>query len=155
MKLSRLVRASSLLVAGVAHLLSAAPTGEDLGLIIASPDVVIRESNVVLQVTMTNRTSRPMTLIKSNPGCDFYAEVRDLDKRIVPPTTVGAELSHCANRVAFGRRIRVTLAPGESTDETYPIDLYYGLARQGSTRSSCRVSSLRIRAVWRAQTKSC
>jgi hypothetical protein len=32
----------------------------------------------------------------------------------------------------MGRRILVNLKPGDSTDESYPIDLYYDLVRPGS-----------------------
>jgi hypothetical protein len=72
-----------------------------------------------------------MAIIKTSPGCDFSADVRDADGQKVPLTPAGAELSNCANRLATGRWIRVVLKPGESTDETYPIDLYYGLSRPG------------------------
>jgi hypothetical protein len=101
-------------------------------LTIPAPAVVIRESNLTLQVTMTNRATQPITLIKSNPACDFSAEVTDAAGNTVPLTETGAELSRCEQRLMVGRWIRVTLKLGESTEETYPIDLYYGLARPGS-----------------------
>jgi len=128
----RLIRTCVLLLMVGTHLALARSAGETLSLTIVSPDTVIRESNLVLLVTMTNRTTQPMTVIKSNPGCDFSAEVHDADGKSVPLTNAGAELSRCGNRLMPGRWIRVTLKPGESTDETYPIDLYYGLTRPGA-----------------------
>ena len=129
-----IVRGALVLVLSSAHLAWAGPAGELLSLKIATPVEAIRDSNLALQVTMTNRSPQPMTIIKSNPGCDFSADVRDAAGSPVPLTTIGAELSHCANRLTLGRWIRVTLKPGQSTDETYPIDLYYGLPRPGVYR---------------------
>ena len=122
-----------LLLASAAPFTAARPTGGALGLMIAAPDEAsIRESNLTLQVIMTNRTSQVMTVFKTNPGCDFTAEVKDSGGNPVPLTPAGAELSRCQRRLILGRRILVTLKPGESTEESYPIDLYYGLARPGS-----------------------
>jgi len=115
-----------------AALISARPAEETLNLTIAAPDSPVHESNVALEVTMTNRTSLPMTLFKTNPGCDFTAEVKDTDGRTVPLSQTGAELSRCQQRLIVGRRILVTLKPGESTEESYPIDLYYSLPRAGT-----------------------
>jgi hypothetical protein len=125
------VHTGLLLLLGAAQLSWAGGTSEPLSLTISAPAVEIRESNLVLHVTMTNRSSEPITLVKSNPGCDFIAEVKDLDGRAIPLTKTGAELCRCAEQMMVGRRIRVTLNPGESTEDTYPIDLYYGLARPG------------------------
>ena len=125
------IRAFLLISLGLAHLTWARPTDDTLRLTITSSDAVTRESNLALQVTMTNRTTQPLAIIKTSPGCDFSADVRDADGQKVPLTPAGAELSNCANRLATGRWIRVVLKPGESTDETYPIDLYYGLSRPG------------------------
>ena len=122
-----------LLLASAAQLTAARPAGEPLAMTIAAPDdIAIRESNLTLQVTMINRTTQVMTLFKTNPGCDFTAEVKDAGGNPVPLTPAGAELSRCQRRLVLGRRILVTLKPGESTEESYPIDLYYGLARPGS-----------------------
>lgn len=129
-KRNRLAR-GGLLLLGTAPLVWAGATGEPLILTIAAPDVEIRESNVALHVTMTNRSAQPITLVKSNPGCDFSAEVKDAGGHVVPLTKTGAELCRCKDQMTLGRRIRVMLAPGESTEETYPIDLYYGLVRPG------------------------
>jgi hypothetical protein len=132
MKRKRLVHFSLVLFAGAAQLTGAHPAGEALALTIAAPEVSVRESNLTLQVTMTNRTAQPMTLFKTNPGCDFAAEVKDANGHRVPLTQAGAELSRCQKHLILGRRILVTLKPGDSTDESYPIDLYYGLVRPGS-----------------------
>jgi hypothetical protein len=115
-----------------AQLSWARPTGEALGLNIGAPETSIREANLALQVTMTNRSAQSMTLVKSNPGCDFTAEVRDSNGQAVPLTPSGSELSQCQLRLTVGRWIQVTLKPGESTEEFYPIDLYYALPRPGS-----------------------
>lgn len=128
------VRAFLLLSVGAVHLAWASPTDDTLRLTITAPHVVIREFNVSLEVSMSNRTTQPIAIIKTSPGCDFSADVRDVDGQKVPLTQAGAELSNCASRLATGRWIRVILKPGESTDETYPVDLYYGLARPGIYR---------------------
>jgi len=128
---NRISRAGLLLFLCAASLAWAGATGEPLSLAITPPAVEIRESNLVLYVTMTNRSTQPMALVKSNPGCDFIAEVKDADGRAVPLTETGAELCRCNEQTTVGRRIRLTLNPGESTEEIYPIDLYYGLARPG------------------------
>jgi len=125
-------RLSLLLLLSAVGLASARPVGETLTLSIAAPEVPIRESNLSLEVTMTNRTAEPMTLFKTNPGCDFTAEVKDANGRAVELTQTGVELSRCQQRLIVGRRILVTLKPGESTDESYPIDLYYSLPRPGT-----------------------
>lgn len=132
MKRHRAIHIGIVAFLGAAHLAWAHPTGEPLKLTITTPEALIRESNLSLQVSMTNRTSQSMALIKSNPGCDFSAEVKDANGRPVALTAAGVELSHCENRLVLGRWIQVTLKPGESTEETYPIDLYYRLARPGT-----------------------
>ena len=134
MKWHLYIRTFLLASCGAVHLAWAGPTGNALSLIITSPDAVIRESNLALQVTITNRTAQPIAIIKTSPGCDFSADVRDADGQKVPLTSAGAELSKCASRLATGRWIRVVLKPGESTDDTYPVDLYYGLSRPGVYR---------------------
>jgi len=122
-----------LLFASAAQLTAARPAGEALGLMIAAPgDRSILDLNLTLQVTMTNRSAQVMNVFKTNPGCDFNAEVKDANGHAVPLTAAGAELSRCQQHLILGRRILVTLKPGESTEESYPIDLYYGLARPGS-----------------------
>lgn len=122
-----------LLFSSAAQLTAGRPAGEALVLTITAPDdMSVRESNLTLQVTMTNRTAQVMTVFKTNPGCDFTAEVKDANGHLVPLTAAGAELSRCQRRLILGRRILVTLKPGESTEESYPIDLYYGLPRPGS-----------------------
>ncbi len=131
MKPDRAVHIGLLFLLGAVHLTWAGPTGEPLNLTITPPAAVIRESNLTLSVTMTNHSTLPVTLVKSNPGCDFTAEVKDVNGRSVPLTETGAELCRCKEHATEGRWIRVTLNPGESTEETYPIDLYYGLARPG------------------------
>lgn len=132
-KRSSVVCSALLLLLGAASLtrVGSGATPEPLRLTISAPDVEIRDSNVALHVTMTNLSAEPITLVKGNPACDFVAEVKDADGRSVPLTKTGAELSRCKEQMIVGRRIRVTLAPGQSTDDTYPIDLYYGLARPG------------------------
>jgi hypothetical protein len=130
-KRRRVARSSVVFLLGAASLAWARATPEPLSLTISAPDVEIRESNVALHLTMTNHSMEPITLVKGNPGCDFIAEVKDADGHDVPLTKTGTELSRCNDQLTMGRRIRVTLAPGESTEETYPIDLYYGLVRPG------------------------
>jgi hypothetical protein len=130
-KRRRVARSSVVFLLGAASLAWASATPEPLSLTISPPEVEIRESSVALRVTMTNHSMEPITLVKGNPGCDFAAEVKDADGRAVSLTETGAELSVCKDQLMLGRRIRVTLNPGESTEETYPIDLYYGLPRPG------------------------
>ena len=105
--------------------------GEPLALKVAAPEGVITESSAGLEVTMTNTSSRNITLVKSNPGCDFGAEVRDAEGRSVELTAAGMELTRCKQRLLLGRWIEVTLKPGESTEESYPVELYYELQRPG------------------------
>jgi len=115
-----------------ANLALARPTSEPLALAIAAAEAPIRESNLSLRVTMTNHSAQPMTLVKSNPGCDFTAVVKDANGRSVALTQAAVELSRCQQRLTMGRWIQVTLKPGESTDESYPVDLYYALPRPGT-----------------------
>ena len=126
-----LARALILLSIEVAHLAGAQTTDGVLRLDITPPNVPIREADFTLQVIMTNRTTQPMTIVKTSPGCDFSADVRDAEGQMVPSTPAGAELSKCSGRVATGRWIRILLQPGESTEESYPISLYYALSRPG------------------------
>jgi len=106
--------------------------GEPLALKITAPEGVITESSVGLEVTMMNTSSRNITLVKSNPGCDFSADVRDAEGRSVGLTAAGIELTRCKQRLLLGRWIEVTLKPGESTEESYPVELYYELQRPGA-----------------------
>jgi len=131
MKRNHIARAGTLFLLCAAHMALAGPASEPLSLTITTPGAAIQDSSINLHVTMTNRSAQPMTLYKSNPGCDFTAEVRDANGRVIPLTETGWELSQCKENSTLGRRIRVTLRPGESTEDTYPIDLYYKLARPG------------------------
>jgi hypothetical protein len=106
--------------------------GESLALKIAAPEGGFTESSVGLGVTMTNTSSKNITLVKSNPGCDFSAEVRDAEGRTVELTAAGIELMRCKQRLLLGRWIEVTLKPGEFTEESYPVELYYELKRPGT-----------------------
>jgi len=128
------IRGVAFVLLGMAPWAAANSRGESLSLKITPTEGVITELNVVLHLTITNPTGAPITFVKSNPGCDFSAEVHAANGRNVPLSAAGADLSHCANRQGQGRWIRVTLKPGESTEDSYPIDLYYELARPGIYR---------------------
>lgn len=131
--MKRLTRRIVVTVAMAGVLLGIArAAGKPLALKIAAPEDVITESSAGLLVEMTNTSSRNIMLVKSNPGCDFNAEVRDAEGRTVGLTAAGSELSWCKQRVLMGRWIEVTLKPGESTEEAYPVELYYKLARPAS-----------------------
>lgn len=105
--------------------------GDVMSMQIAEPEGRITEPAFSLKVTMTNISGRDLTLIKSNPGCDFIASVK-ADGRDVGFTEAGRELAECKHRMLLGRRIIVTLHPEESTQDTYPLTWYYDLSRSGS-----------------------
>jgi len=106
--------------------------GEALELKIVEPVGVGGEQDVPLHVRMTNVSTQVLTLVESNPGCDFGAEVRDGNGQTVALTPIGEELRGCHKRTLQGRRILITLKPGESAEDTYPVDLYYRLDRAGT-----------------------
>lgn len=105
--------------------------GDVMSMQIAEPEGRITEPAFSLKVTMTNISGRDLTLIKSNPGCDFIASVK-ADGRVVGFTEAGRDLAECKHRMLLGRRIIVTLHPEESTQDTYPLTWYYDLRRSGS-----------------------
>lgn len=106
--------------------------GDVMTVEIAEPGGPLTEPAFSLKVTMTNISGRDLTLIKSNPGCDFIASVKVADGRVVGFTEAGRELAECKHRMLLGRRIIVTLHPEESTQDTYPLTWYYDLSRSGS-----------------------
>ena len=106
--------------------------GDVMTMQIAEPGGPLAEPAYSLKVTMTNTSSRDLTLVKSNPGCDFIATVKAADGRVVGFTEAGRDLAQCKHRMLLGRRIIVTLHPGESTQDTYPITWYYDLSLPGS-----------------------
>jgi hypothetical protein len=106
--------------------------GEALELKITEPTSGDSEMDVPLHVRMTNVSTQVLTLVESNPGCDFGAEVKDATGQKVALTQIGEELRDCQKRTLQGRRIVVTLNPGESAEDTYPVDLYYRLERTGT-----------------------
>lgn len=115
--------------------LSAKPSSvEPLSLRIAEPAGIFENASVTLKVTMTNESSQELKLVKSSPGCDFQAEVKDDLGRPVELTSLGRELQGCEKRLVMGRRIIVTLRPGESTEDAYPLDLYYEIVKPGRYR---------------------
>ena len=113
-------------------LATAQGAGDSLAMQIAQPDGPVTDPAVSLQITMTNTASRELTLVKSNPGCDFTAMVKDPDGHDAEFTEAGRELSQCRHRMLLGRRIIVTLRSGESTEDVYPLSWYYDLKRPGS-----------------------
>jgi hypothetical protein len=106
--------------------------GEPLELRIDEPLSADREAYVSLHVRMTNVSTQTLTLVETNPGCDFAAEVKDGNGQNVALTQIGEELHDCQKRTLQGRRIVITLKPGESAEDTYPVDLYYRFDRAGT-----------------------
>ena len=122
------------IMAGVLLVLLAVAQGASDVMImqITEPEAPLTEQAYSLKVTMTNTSSRDLTLVKSNPGCDFIASVKAADGHVVGFTEAGRDLAECKHRLLLGRRIIVTLHPGETTQDTYPLTGYYDLSLAGS-----------------------
>jgi hypothetical protein len=91
---------------------------------------VSRDEPITLKLSLRNNTKKEITVIESNQLLDYKIDVRDQRGMRVLPTPEGKDLlfrSHWG-----GRRVSVTIAPGESKTDTFQVNKIYAMTDPGS-----------------------
>lgn len=96
----------------------------------ATEDTAKRGSEVVVNARLENVTNHTITFADTNSACDYVADVRDSAGLPAPQTDYKRTL-RCDARSADGRRILITLRPGEFREEQVIITRVCDLARPG------------------------
>jgi len=91
---------------------------------------VSRDEPITLKLTLTNNTKKEILVIESNPLADYKIDVRDQRGTPVPPTPEGRDLLFRSRW--FGRRVSVTIAPGENKTDTFQVNKIYAMTDPGS-----------------------
>lgn len=91
---------------------------------------VERDSHIGITLTLTNISSREITLVDTNVWCDYALDVRDSKGEVAPETDFKRELN-CGKKltVTSGRRIIRTLRPGQSYEDLIFLDQSFNLSR--------------------------
>ena len=96
----------------------------------ATEESVKRGSEVVVIASLKNVTNHTFAFADTNSACDYVADVRDSAGLPAPQTDYKRTL-RCDARSADGRRILITLKPGEFREEQVIITRVCDLARPG------------------------
>jgi hypothetical protein len=91
---------------------------------------VSRDEPITLKLSLTNNTKKEIIVIESNPLADYKIDVRDGRGTRVPPTPEGKDLLFRSQW--GGRRLSVTIAPGESKTDTFQVNKIYAMTNPGS-----------------------
>ena len=98
---------------------SSTPSGysnDPFTLAVAGPASARAGASVKVQVTVTNISQHEISLMESNPDCDYAVEVHDQSGRSVPDTNHKRQLT-CSQPLHVSRRFLKTLAT-----RRYPLD---------------------------------
>lgn len=91
---------------------------------------VSRDEPITLKLSLTNNTKKEIIVVESNPLADYKIEVRDGRGTLAPPTPEGKDLLFRSQW--GGRRLSVTIAPGESKTDTFQVNKIYAMTDAGS-----------------------
>jgi hypothetical protein len=91
---------------------------------------VSRDERITLKLSLTNKTKRAVVVVESNPLADYKIDVRDGRGTRVLPTEEGKDLLFRSQW--GGRRLAVTIAPGESKTDTFQVNKIYAMTDPGS-----------------------
>ena len=112
-----------------------------------SKDVVSGDELITLTLTLTNKTKKEIVVIESNPLADYKIDVRDGRDALVPPTPEGKDLLFRSQW--GGRRLSVTIAPGEIKTDTFQVNKIYAMVNPGSyTISASRRARSKVGGPW-------
>ena len=89
-------------------------------------------TRIMVRVTTTNNSDRPITYYNTNPGCDYSLRVLTAGGAPAPETPFKKQTSCDGGNLGItGRNIRVSLKPGESSSEDILITDLYDMSRPG------------------------
>jgi hypothetical protein len=91
---------------------------------------VSRDEPITFKLSLTNKTKKGIVVIESNPLADYKIDVRDGRGTRALPTAEGKDLLFRSQW--GGRRLSVTIAPGESKTDTFQINKIYAMTDPGS-----------------------
>ncbi|SRR6266705_3069281 len=110
-------------------------------------NVVSREEPITLKLTLTNNTKKEIVVVESNPLADYKIDVRHGLGTRAPPTPEGKDLLFRSQW--GGRRLSVTIAPGESKTDSFRVNRIYAMTNPGSyTITASRRALLHIGRPW-------
>lgn len=91
---------------------------------------VSRDEPITLKLVLTNNTKKEIIVVESNILVDYKIDVRDQRGTRVLPTPEGKDLLFRSQW--GGRRVSVTIAPGESKTDTLQVNKIYAMTNPGS-----------------------
>jgi len=92
--------------------------------------IVSQDEPIILKLTLTNHTKKEIIVVESNPLADYKLDVRDGRGTRAPPTPEGKDLLFRSQW--GGRRLSVTIAPGENKSDTFEVNKIYAMTNPGS-----------------------
>lgn len=108
---------------------------------------VSRDEPITLKLTLTNNTKKEIIVIESNPLADYKIDVRDGRGTRAPPTPEGKDLLFRSQW--GGRRLSVTIAPGDSKTDTFQVNKIYAMTNPGSyTITASRRAQSQVGKPW-------
>lgn len=108
---------------------------------------VSRDEPITLKLSLTNNTKKEIIVVESNPLADYKIEVRDGRGALAPPTPEGKDLLFRSQW--GGRRLSVTIAPGESKTDTFQVNKIYAMTDAGSyTITASRRAQSQVGKSW-------
>ena len=113
---------------------SAKPPNDPFSVIIAAQwprDKAV--SDLSVNVTIANTSSKKITFIDTQPFCDYTVDVRD-DAGDVPPTDKWRQKTNCDTVNISGRRIIRELKPNESFSDLLILKQWYEINHPGKYR---------------------
>jgi len=103
-----------------------------LSIAISTPQSTLKVgSEVRIEVTLTNASSRRVLIQERNPATDYEIDVRDERGTPVPETDLGRKLKEPPVIPMNSRNFGKYLRPNESTKETIPLSDLYSLSHAG------------------------
>ena len=117
---------------GIVCVTSAQCQRRPLSIVISAPQSVLRVgSEVRLEVTLTNTSSRRMLIQERNSATDYEIDVRDERGTAVPENDYGRKLKEPPVMPMNSRNFGIYLQPNESTKESIALSDLYDLSRPG------------------------